>query len=1462
MRTIKAVLLVLIASGVMPSFAAISWKTSVYSGSFTNGANWSGGVVPASGDQVVSSLSSGDYVITFPAGDYVPCLNELQFLLTGAGSITFDGRGGTFAMPGTNSWSYGGVPFSFRQQTSGGVIWDFEDWTSYKSSLVWTNAHFKLSRDNNTITLSRVDFDYYGGTFDARGFNATNGKGVFAVPAAKAYRFRFLGGEFKFGAIMNFGCNATEGALYEVNGGTFYSYGIRFPSDTKNIGTYAITNTIRVTGTGSVFTTTGSTTLGDRFTTKDNVLMLEASNGGTFEFGLLKPENPATVFYNIHDGGILQFNGGNSSTPIWSNAADADTVVRIADATLNFFCWAYYGKANAGAIDFKAERSRITSNAGEYFASGDYFIKDCVYTNTSAGGAVYIGTVNGATSRMALSGSDLVAKGNFYVGNNGGTGVFTATGGVIRCGTFFQSYDTASSSGTLTLSGGAKMYASSTVGFGVRGSGSVRVEDGAEFNSTVASDGANFHVGFYSGSTGSLTVDGGTVNVLRDATVGNEGTGTLTVESGTFSARSLSVGGAAGGHGTVVLNDGTLAGSIMGGSGTSAFTANGGTNVAVSAATQISGLGSAKLGAKGLTVSTAAYDVAMPQDFSNLDDAPGVLVKIGSGKLTISSTGSTHAKTVAKAGTLAFSGVSAYAPTVEVEDGAVLQLPANMGGITLGGLKLGTRSIALSGNSGTDGSYDVLTVTGDIGDATKTAWENSFVKSGGTEGKGYRFSVSTSGGTTTFTVVVATRAVPSGSATWSGPGENWADDANWTGTKPATVATAVFAGAMPTAVTIVGTETVGGLAVTSGSYTFSGSGKLAFDPLTIPLIAVSAGDQTVNVKTTIPKDTAVTVSSGASLAFAGGIENGGLAKSGGGALTLSGIVGLPCGFGLNGGLLSLSDVSALDGEMANSTFEAGTLALGNAGAGTATLPCKLTLNTAAEDTAVAIRADGDVAMAVPTVNKGLIVKYGPGSLAFDAAASVTLSKNGGALPTGDPSVVARSVNAGDYAPAANAFSGLNVVEGELKLRGISKAVKYTVKPTILVGLNSLDEGLSAQPKLTVESCSVESVNTASQLELGSGIGPDCFVTDPTLYLTNSYVDVTTIHVGVNSTKAGLHPYLRAVDSTLVSRWASMLYACTGEGGGCRYEFVNSSFRTRNNIEFQKLNSNGDAILDFNNSVLEGLSASNDIDPAILNQFTVKTSAVVLKAAFKNGSNFRCVAPTIQTYQADRNHVLSFDNSYWTPSVDDANIAFRTAGHIDLRAEAGGLKFAVPASKTWTLMQPVIGAGAIVKEGAGTLYIDVAKKYDSDAQTAVEALPDPLVVTCTNGIEIVSGTVTVAEGAAPAGVRVTGGGTLSGRLTSPVFALSSTNEGFVEKRLTLTDCTFDGRVFVDFGRTEGNPLPRFANKAIMHYTGSAPDVSKWKVANIGDARWCGLFTAVDSEIRLSLVSQSGTLVGVR
>ena len=54
----------------------------------------------------------------------------------------------------------------------------------------------------------------------------------------------------------------------------------------------------------------------------------------------------------------------------------------------------------------------------------------------------------------------------------------------------------------------------------------------------------------------------------------------------------------------------------------------------------------------------------------------------------------------------------------------------------------------------------------------------------------------------------------------------------------------------------------------------------------------------------------------------------------------------------------------------------------------------------------------------------------------------------------------------------------------------------------------------------------------------------------------------------------------------------------------------------------------------------------------------------------------------------------------------------------------------------------------------------------------------------------------------------------------------------------------------------------ARKAIMHYTGSAPDVSKWKVANIGDARWCGLFTAVDSEIRLSLVSQSGTLVGVR
>lgn len=1364
------------------TFASFQWDTSVYEGYINTDTSWNGNVAPGSGDSIVSTHSSGDYLIRFPAADYVPCLKEMQFLLTGKASITVDGRGGTFAMPSTNDWQYGGAPFSFRTVSSNGLILDFEDWKTYKVPVFWTNAFFKVERTDGSMSKASIDLDWNGGDLVARDFDTGM---TLAIPTAKAYNYRFHAGTVVLPAVK-LGCNATDGLLFETDGAAIDATCLQFPAGNKNIGAYAPTNRVRVTGTGSLKTRTSiSATFGSSDATTDNVFMLEADNGGRIALAGHGHTSPGTLFFNIHDNGTLEYTAAlGNGVPMWSNGDGADTVVRLTDSTLLFNAYGAYGSAKTGRVDFRAERSQIFSSCGEYFQDGDYVLTNCAYTNTSNGSGLFLGAsssaaINGCVARMTLVDSTLKVK-NLYVGDNGGEGHFTMTGGVATCGSLlFLSYQNKSTKGEIVLTQGAELNSGATLGVGVNGLGVLTVEKGAALKNTTSA--ANqFSLGLYGTGVGRMTVDDATVDVKAGIVVGGEGTGTLTLENGALvKTTQITVGNAATGMGTVNLNGGCLQASLEGGDGTSALFANGGTVKAVSASSTITSFGTAKIGSKGLTIDNGGFDITVPQAFTAAEDDTSVLILKGD----------------KEKGSTTLTGNLSGVDTLVADSGAV-----DLSGLAINDL-VATNTAVLTVTPGT-----AIAISGSATFANVR----------------FAFATPVEVGTTYDIFTVGT-ALSSESVAALGEA-------------------LVLSGAGDLVVDFIVEDNGTGGSLVKAAVRLPQTTELRLDAGTV----TNAADH-INK----PADSfAVIVGTDADLTLTGTLKRGGLTKTGDGAVTVTSsaneFVG---GIVVDGGLFAASEVAALGG--ADLTLKAGTLAVGNTSGAEAKVPGRLTLSTAADDTLTVLRADGDIAFAAPTVEKGILVKSGAGSLAFDATASMTLSKNGGALPSGNPDTSERKVNGGAYVPTGK-FGGLNVAEGELQLRGTSPSVKYTITPSIMVGVNATDAGLSAQPKLTVANARVESTLSASFLHLGGGIPAGSFVTAPELCLTNAYLDVTSLRVGSGSTQTGLVSSVHVVDSTLHSRWAIELNAGLGEEGGSNWSFVNSRLQSGNNIALGENRAVGTAVMDFDHSTV----AKDDKDVILPYLAFQNGSKSVLDATFRNGSDFRVAE--VQTYVGSftGRHRLAFDGSSWTPSTGDAELIVLDPQCLGLVATGAGFRLAPPADATWTLYQPVIGDGAIVKEGEGTLVLETAQKWTSSAKSAKAALEDPVVVKCTNGVRVVAGTVRVANGAVAEGTRFSGSGRLSGVLPKPVFAFA---EG---ETLTLAGCTVSGRTKIDFGGTVAAVDDELQ---VLAYEGVAPDVSAWRAVNLTNAdgeRLCGTFKAEGGVITMTATTTPGMILILR
>ncbi len=223
-------------------------------------------------------------------------------------------------------------------------------------------------------------------------------------------------------------------------------------------------------------------------------------------------------------------------------------------------------------------------------------------------------TVNGGTGTFNLKSGDLATAGAVNVGNNDGTGTLNISGGTLTAGNgmnigvndFTISNDTTGNVDRSSATGGGSGTVTQTAGAVTVGgpTTSTALNLGTTANSLDPNTGTytitgvstldvygNADIGVSTGATGTMTIGSGldspTVNIHStgagdgNMTVGDAGTGKLTVQSGALSIDGgLSIG--VNGTGTVLQTGGTVTASIVDmntpvGAGSASYTISGGT---------------------------------------------------------------------------------------------------------------------------------------------------------------------------------------------------------------------------------------------------------------------------------------------------------------------------------------------------------------------------------------------------------------------------------------------------------------------------------------------------------------------------------------------------------------------------------------------------------------------------------------------------------------------------------------------------------------------------------------------------------------------------------------------------------------------------------------------------------------------------------------------------------------------
>lgn len=905
------------------------------------------------------------------------------------------------------------------------------------------------------------------------------------------------------------------------------------------------------------------------------------------------------------------------------------------------------------------------------------------------------------------------------------------------------------------------------------------------------------------GADGLLTVDGGSL-ALSALTVGgpssslkltSNNSATLVAPSGSLSVTTLRLGGGETDRGTLDLGATTLAvGTLKGGLGTSALTADGATIIAKGATeTLLTDVGTATVAAGGLVISSD-YDVTIPQSLSG----PGELTLSGTGVKTLAGAYDV-AKIVVTGGTLVFADGATAACGLEVRNGAKVVFAGNPASVGLTALTVGDATtsgvltftkgqtlavatsidlvrvnIELSGDYARGDEETFLTTSGTVADGSADAWSEALIVAGAATDRSYVLETTDAAGGTSFTMSVRDYAV-------------------------------------------VLAQPAGSSSEEAGAVTFGVNSRML-----------------------------ASVSNAATLTVSGPVGRGAFAKEGEGRLYLTGTENLFLG-GLNllGGLLSVPSVAALG--YASDAVDGLTLSGGTfeyTGAGDETYAGDVTVAAPVNLTSVVVKADAPLTLKSLQVEKGCLVKRGVGTLTVAPAANTTLTLSqctGRSDGVNQAPVATERMEFDEFGtPPPKGFLGFNVAEGEMVLKG-DETTTFDIPHTMMVGGRM--DSTAAQAQLTIDGAravlgstgkswwvhlcpkllgddpgrrpSFNVINganvTSGTMAIGSGLAS---VSESKWAYPTVRVDRATLDVGQ------LMPY--ASSSRLQMRLSdAVLYLRGVEAYGVSFLDATNSVIARNDTKACINN------MHFNQSGEGGTWTFRDGTVLYLSQFSSKASSLTF--AF-NGATWETgggVKPTFHLYNA-------------------AKITLKTTG--------AGLTLPVAEEKTVSVARRISGDGPLVKTGDGTLVFETQGTYDTALTTKTE-LDDPVTLAFEGLLDVRGGAVEIAEtacraggayraaegasvdfgGNALAGATFSGGGTFSdAALTGATIACAVADDGTVAEAPTFADVTFAAgeRVIVDFGRTKDDPPPAEAKGQVVARVPAGTDISTWRAKNLG------------------------------
>ncbi|MBR2983453.1 MAG: autotransporter-associated beta strand repeat-containing protein [Kiritimatiellae bacterium] len=896
---------------------------------------------------------------------------------------------------------------------------------------------------------------------------------------------------------------------------------------------------------------------------------------------------------------------------------------------------------------------------------------------------------------------------------------------------------------------------------------------------------------------------------------------------------------------------GGLGSACRGGSGYSKFSADGGVlmqNASPGPYRSMTGFDLAEFGDKGLVFDSNGYDVGIDQDLVDKAGESGVFVKTGWGELSYTGVCSVASLRIEGGGFKVENGAIIRSAVAVGEDAALsleggiesLELPSLA--ITNGIVRLdpGDR-ITVNGDFSADGFnvlfteepemgevQEVLAVNGTVDEETRKAIERAFTDVHAGDDSCMDVEIGTSGGRTVVSVRRIGCAAPIGeekTSLWKGSG-GWSDPSNWEPSGvPGTENKAAFSDAGSASVTVGAEALVGAIAFTAGDHRIEGSGVIGIAAGEGAAEVSSAGGaNTVSVPVRFDSKVKIPVEEGSVLDFEGAVGGPGFEKTGLGTLRLGNANAFGAALSHSEGTLSLGCGASLgEREIPALRFTGGVLAVSNETGAAVSLRRHVEMDSG--QVPVVFNASTDASVALRPLS-GPVVKRGAGTLTFEFSEVQNTFPSGQSVP--DSSYEVGFDANGSLSSDTQPPGSLVVAEGRLRLaakEGSLNTPKITFDRPVVVGARYRDA--KAAPILELNGVAVL-VNHfyGSDLVVGMGMGGSAtpHLNDCALVMSNATL----------ATQAGYgYPQIGQY---------------TGDGVTPRLSMANSRFVAENQVYFGGRNGTKnvrleavDSVIDYGNAFyVTGGLAGDVANTVITSDRAEKNLSVSYNYAGERpaggylrlaaGSELHvnrvkwCRPDTAPDAPYVGDFRLIFDDAAWT--VGESDIALEYTGNnrlvdpnlFSVECRKGGLRLPVLAGRTFSSDCRFFGEGGIVKTGGGTLKFGNGA-YDLSGVTRIE-----------------EGTLDLSDAGTVTNAVFAGSGTIRGATFGRGVCIDpGIGAGWTTGDVpVLENCSFSGTLHVKIDPSLASSLkPSATGVAVARFTGTPPDVSRWRVSRIWD-----------------------------